>query len=386
MKRRGGGSIFRRGGSLWVKYYRDGQPIRESVAKTLSKLPGDVSEKDATSLLNRRLGDIARGTPVAVRAERVTVNELLDDLIREYTVNGRRSIERVQDAVDHLRAFFGPVLRAQTLTTATIREYIAHRQAATKTVDGTIVRGAANATINRELAALKRAFSLAVQERKILSRPHIPMLAENNVRQGFFEREQFEAVQRHLPEEIRPAATFAYITGWRRSEIIGLTWRQVDFAAGMVRLEPGTTKNRDGRTFPFTPQLRALLEVQRSATATAGAKLGRIIPYVFHRDGLPIKSFRRSWLSACKAAGVPGRIFHDFRRTAVRNLERAGVPRSVAMKMVGHKTEAVYRRYAIACDADLREAAARLANAAEVSQASVRIVTNSVNGRASDSA
>src|SRR5207245_7133071 len=103
--------------------------------------------------------------------------------------------------------------------TATIRDYIALRQAATKAPDGTVRPGAANATINRELAALKRAFSLAVQERKILSRPHIPTLVENNIRQGFFEREQFEAVQRHLPDAIWPAAAFAYITGWRRSEI-----------------------------------------------------------------------------------------------------------------------------------------------------------------------
>jgi integrase len=133
------------------------------------------------------------------------------------------------------------------------------------------------------------------------------------------------------------------------------------FRARLVRLEPGTTKNLAGRMFPFTPELHALLEARRADTATLTAKLGRIIPYVFHRAGLPIKSFRRSWRSACRAAGVPGRIFHDFRRTAVGNLERAGVPRSVAMQMVGHKTEAIYRRYAIVNESDLRAAADRLA-------------------------
>jgi len=137
--------------------------------------------------------------------------------------------------------------------------------------------------------------------------------------------------------------------------------RQLDFGAATVRLEPGTTKNRAGRMFPFTPELRALLEAQRTVTAETRAKTEQIIPHVFHRDGAPIKSFRRAWLSACATAGVPGRIFHDFRRTAVRNLERAGVPRSVAMQMVGHKTEAIYRRYAIVSDADLRAAADKLA-------------------------
>ncbi len=151
-------------------------------------------------------------------------------------------------------------------------------------------------------------------------------------------------MQRHLPLAIRPVAGFAYITGWRSSEILGLTWRQVDFQAGTVRLEPGTTKNRDGRTFPFTPELRALLETQRAATTATSAKTGRIIPHVFHRNGRAIRSFYGAWRSACKTAGVPGRIFHDFRRTVVRNLERAGVARSVAMQMVGHKTEAIYRR------------------------------------------
>jgi integrase len=102
-------------------------------------------------------------------------------------------------------------------------------------------------------------------------------------------------VLRHLPEAIRPVATFAYLTGWRLSEIINLTWRQVDFGAATVRLEPGTTKNGAGRMFPIHPtgELRALLEAQRSATAAIRAKTERIIPNVFHRDGQPIKSFRR---------------------------------------------------------------------------------------------
>src|SRR6266545_3591567 len=88
---------------------------------------------------------------------------------------------------------------------------------------------------------------------------------------------------------------------------------------------------------------------------------GGIIRWRFHRKGKPIKAFRRSWLSACKAAGVPGKIPHDFRRTAVRNLERAGVSRSDAMNMVGHKTEAIYRRYAISDEKSLKEAALKLA-------------------------
>jgi integrase len=115
-------------------------------------------------------------------------------------------------------------------------------------------------------------------------------------------------------------------------------------------------KNGEGRMFPLTPRLRAVLEQQRDRTRALERARGQIIPWLFHRDGVPIKSFRRSWRTACRLAGLPGKIPHDFRRTAVRNLERAGVPRSAAMRMVGHKTESVYRRYAIVDQAMLREA------------------------------
>jgi integrase len=199
-------------------------------------------------------------------------------------------------------------------------DYIAARQE----------EGAANATVNRELAALKRAYTLAMESERLYRRPPIKMLAERNVRQGFFERDAFEAVRRRLPEPLRPVVTFAYITGWRiPSEVLSLEWSRVDFQAGTVTDE-----------------------AQRTA--------GRIIPWVFHRAGRPIRDFRTTWANACKLAGVPGRIPHDFRRTAVRNLERAGVSRSVAMKMSGHKTESVYHRYAIVSEGDLRDAAKKL--------------------------
>jgi integrase len=136
----------------------------------------------------------------------------------------------------------------------------------------------------------------------------------------------------------------------------------VDWAGGFVRLEPGTTKNREGRAFPMTPALCAILERRLEFTRRCERTQARIIPWVFHRKGEPVKSMNRSWRTACEGAGVPGRLMHDLRRTAVRNLERAGVSRSVAMKMTGHKTESVYRRYAIVSEVDLKEAGAKLAS------------------------
>ena len=130
-----------------------------------------------------------------------------------------------------------------------------------------------------------------------------------------------------------------------------------------MRLDPGTTKNREGRSFPFTAALESLLKDQLAEHERLKKK-GTLTRFVFHRDGARIKNFRRAWLSACTAAGVPGRILHDFRRTAVRNLERASVPRSAAMAMVGHKTEAIYRRYAIVDAGALRDAASKIDHAA----------------------
>ena len=140
--------------------------------------------------------------------------------------------------------------------------------------------------------------------------------------------------------------------------------RQVDFAAGTVRLDPGTTKNGEGRVFPMTAELWALLDAQRAYTQAVQQEQGAIIPHVFHRKGKPIKSFRKVWASACKAAGCVGRIRHDFRRTAVRNLVHAGIPERVAMSMTGHKTRSVFERYNIVSPSDLIEAARKLDRAA----------------------
>jgi len=146
--------------------------------------------------------------------------------------------------------------------------------------------------------------------------------------------------------------------------VIGVKWAQVDFRAGTVRLEPGTTKNDEGRTFPFTAELRQILEEQWAEHERLKEK-GIICPYVFNRKGRKIGEFKRSWKTACTAAGLPGRIPHDFRRSAVRNLVRAGVPETVSMRLTGHKTRSVFDRYNITSDADLITAAQKLDEFAE---------------------
>jgi integrase len=155
---------------------------------------------------------------------------------------------------------------------------------------------------------------------------------------------------------LKPPLTFAYLIGWRKSEVFALTWNQVDLDEGTARLEVGTTKNKKGRLV-YLPE--AMKEVIESQWQEHLAKYpGR--PLVFHRNGQPIKDFRGSWQRACREAGLTGKIPHDFRRTAIRNMVRAGIPERVAMEIAGHKTRAVFDRYIIVSPTDLREAATRL--------------------------
>jgi integrase len=276
---------------------------------------------------------------------------ILDGVLADYRTNGRRSVDRVDLSCRHLRRLFGG-RSAVTVTGADIAHY----------ADLRLQGKAAVATVNRELAALRRAYRLAIRQGLLVTMPSITTLREDNVRTGFFEADQFETVCRKLRDVEADIVRFCYHTGWRtKSEVFPLTWAQVDWPGGLVRLEPGTTKNREGRAFPIIPALRAILERRMDYTRRCERAQGRIIPWVFHRKGQRVKGMTKSWRTACKNAGVPGRLLHDLRRTAVRNLERAGVARSVAMKMTGHKTESVYRRYAIVSEGDLREAGAKLA-------------------------
>jgi integrase len=276
---------------------------------------------------------------------------LIGRVANEYTTPSSCSCIDVFDTTA-LREFFGPSY-ARDLTLDRLDAYVAAR----------LNDGVAPVSIRNDLAVMRRAFRLAQRAGKALC-PPFPSLQVHNTRSGFFEREDFEAVRSHLPEQIQGVMTFAYCTGWRvRSEILPLQWKQIDWTAGTVRLEPDTTKNDEGRMFPFAvlPELSDVLKRQWEYTKALQREKGQLIGSVFHRDGRPIKDYRGAWDKACESAKVVGRIPHDFRRTAVRNLERAGVPRSVAMKLTGHKTESVYRRYAIVSEADLSDGLRSLA-------------------------
>jgi integrase len=339
----GDGSLTLKGAVYMARLYLP------SLRKYKKRSTGTADPRKAERFLAKWKAEIQGGT-WAPDVDKTSFEALATMLADDYHANHWRSWDRVEDAVAHLRATFG-LYRARAITTDRVLAYRVLRQG----------EGAANATVNRELAALKRMFRLGQIAGKVLHAPHIPMLEERNTRTGFFEEPDFRRWLVHLPADLQPLAEVAYLTGWRvHDELLTRQWLHVDFEHGWLRLEPGETKNGEGRMFPLTADLRAVLERQRERTRAVERETGQIVPWLFHRQGKPVKSFRRAWRTACRLAGLPGKIPHDFRRTAVRNLERAGVPRSAAMKMVGHRTEAIYRRYAIAEEGVLREAGAKL--------------------------
>jgi integrase len=330
----------------WVSYSVNGKRHRENAHS--------VNRVDAVRLLKRRISDVAQGKPVGSQIERTILDDLIAMVDADYRANGRRTVTRLKYAAKHLRDFFGGDSKAREITSDRITAYIAHR----------LEEGASKSTTNYEQALLRRGFRLAAKAGKVAARPEMSILHVDNARQGFFEREQLEAVLRHLPDHLSPIAQIAYLTGWRRGELLSRQWRHVDLKQGWLRLEVGETKNGKGRAFPINalPELRTAIEAQRARVSDVERATGAIIPWLFiNPDGSPMVDFRKAWRKACRAAGVPGRLFHDFRRTAVRNLERAGVPRSTAMKLTGHLTESIYNRYAIVDSSMLEEGVAKLA-------------------------
>jgi len=192
-------------------------------------------------------------------------------------------------------------------------------------------------------------------DRQLLpSIPKIRRLPENNTRQGFFERPDLEAVVAALPDYLRDFTRFAYLTGWRKGEIISLRWTDVDRNAGVIRLRPEAAKTGRGRMVVLEGDLAELIDRRWEARLFAKGSNPGVAVFVFHRDGRPVGDFGKAWATTCRAAGVPDKLFHDLRRTAARNMVRAGVPERVAMAITGHITRSMFDRYNIVSEDDLR--------------------------------
>jgi len=273
----------------------------------------------------------------------LTFDAMATAYLQDYQLQRYRSLTTARARVEHLRSVFGQ-RRAETISADAVREYQLVRRKA----------GAEAATINRETSALSRMFQLAVRRGLIERGPLFPKrLEENPPRDGFFEHDEYVKVRAQLPRSFQDVLDFAYYSGWRRNEILELTWDEVDLKGGVIRLTPRRSKTRTGRVLPISPPLQAVLARRRRLRQPQD-------PRVFRRDGVPVRAWRTALRDACQKANVPHRLLHDCRRTAARNLIRAGVPERIAMLLTGHKTRAVFDRYNIVNEKELLTAGERL--------------------------
>lgn len=319
---------YKRKGSRfwWISPVINGVQAHQSSSET------DYSK--ALAKLNELEGKASTGALFSWKTDRGSFGELLDDVITDYKVKKRRSLYDVQLRIKkHVRPALGD-MKISHVSSAVINEFILSRQSANPSA----------ATINRDLAIIKRAFKLGMLSGKASRVPKIEMLPEDNERDAFFSPAQFQAVLAHCHPLAQSILSFAYITGWRFKSILKLEWRQVD--DNFVWLGARDTKNRKAVRWPLKAGLREILEERRQLTTALERKLGRIIPLVFHRNGQPVRSLRTSWQKARIAAGVPGHRIHDFRGTATVNLLEAGVDIPKIMGMVGYKTVQMVERYA----------------------------------------
>jgi integrase len=338
-RNRGNGRIFQRGNRYWIAYYapREGRSVEH-------REPGGRTEKEARRKLKDRLEEIVARKRLGLRfqgprQERLTVEELLQHVEQDYVIHGRKSLPQLRSHLRHIRAFFA-MDRVPAVTAERLREYIASRQQ----------DGAEPATINRELEGLRRAFSLATENQTLATMPVFPNLREDNARQGFFERADFDAVLSHLRDaDLKDFCEWFYRTGMRPGEIRSLTWEALDRETWTLRLHAKDAKTRRGRMIALAGEVRAIIE--RSLKAR---RLDCLL--IFHRNGKPVGDFRKVWARACRLAGVDGKLVYDLRRTAVRNMVRAGVDPAVAMKISGHRTRNVFDRYNIISEDDIRQA------------------------------
>jgi integrase len=343
---RGQGRLFRRkhSASWWIAYYHQGEEIRESARTT--------NERKAQAFLRERLR--AAGTPafVSPQAQRLRFEDLCQLLRADYVRKGNRS--RLEYKLTHLAEVFAGDL-ALTITTARIDRY----------ADARVASGAAAATVNRELAALRRAFRIAVRKQLLPTMPVVTLLPEDNVREGFIDPPEFARLLGKLRELDAPAvadaAEFAYLTCFRRSNALGAVWpwfkleldRSGTVVGGSVRLPGAVTKNKKPLALPLTGALLAL--VARRWTQRVPE-----CPFVFHRAGRPLGRFAAPWNAACHAVGLPRMLFHDLRRSGARNYRRAHVGEKVIQRIGGWKTTSMFERYNVLDERDLADAGERL--------------------------
>jgi integrase len=342
--------------TAWNRDHNSIPDILERLAalESMHSLGGDHAVTARREILHLFPSSKALRNAPAMRADEsaaTKVTDLLQLVEDDYRDQRKRNQKKMLSALVRPRAYFKGMLAADC-TAATLLRY---RDDRAKEVSAHTGRPLAHATINRELVFLHSGFKLGVPRGLVKAVPEVELYSEKgNARQGFFEHDEFLAVLKYLSPALQPVVKTLYVTGWRRSEVLGLTRHNLDLKANRLRLEVGTTKNLAGREFVLTAELRAVLVGQLERIAAIEARTGWTIEALWvYDDGARVRDFKNVWTQAVKRAWEAGelrtqkKLVHDFRRTVVRNLARANVPQEWAMRVTGHKTAEVYRRYSI---------------------------------------
>jgi len=353
---RGRGSIYRRRGSRfwWMQYWGLGggrrTRRRESTGKEKFNAARDVLTQKLITISGERLSSGAE----------LTITNLYEALAIDYKMNERKSARTLKSRWEtHLKDFFGAMTAAE-VTVRQIAGYIELRVAA----------GAATASVNRELAALKRMFRLALQSERLMRVPYIPRLKERNVRKGFVKDAEYEALARETAAVglwLRAMFEVGYTYGWRKSELLSRRMHHADLLERTLRLDPGETKNGEARLVEMTSKVFELLKECSAGKAADDFLFTRALDRRGHRvkTGGRIVDFRQDWEMVCKAAGVPELRFHDLRRSAVTNMVRDGVSEKLAMEVSGHQTRSIFDRYHILDRTQMRVATRKMEHGAQ---------------------
>lgn len=351
---KGEGSLLKiKGCRFWyAQYVHNGRQVRVSTRTEM--------KQKALGVLRRLMGDRDRGLASLPEAQKLRYADLRRGLLANYEEKGNRSLTTTADGEEmigglkQLDDFFrfgldNPGPPVSTITTDTSREFAKKRQ----------TEGVGTAWINRSLACLRRMLKIAHEDGKIQVVPKIRMLKEPPPRRGFLELEKFEELVGLLPTHLRPLITFLYYCGVRLGEALQIEWSQVDLDTRLVQLEEEQTKTEEPRIVPLHSVLVMMLRAIEPKT-------GKVFSDV---------NLRMEWQKACAACGLGtrtlvqaengdgypwyryrGLLIHDLRRSAVRNLRKAGVNESVIMKISGHRTAEVFRRYNIVSTDDVSTA------------------------------
>jgi len=337
------GHLYKQKGSKnwFMQYFRDGKRYRESTRTDNKPL--------ASKRLKKRDGEIAEGKFPGLKAIQTKIDDLVELYIDDFESNNRKSIREAYHFRDLILENFGGK-KASHITSKDIKDYRKKRRE-----EGEKGRGIQDSTVNRELGALRRMYNLGMrQDPPLVSRvPNIQFIKENNIRTGFFEHDEYLSLRGASPDHLKVIITIAYYTGMRAGEILNLQWDHMDWEQDMICLDPGSTKNNEGRMIPIPMELKEVLERWWKQTKDKYPSCN----WICHYKGEKYTYYKRAWKTACKLVGLEGKLLHDFRRSAIRNFVRAGVPQAVAKDISGHLTDSIFNRYNIVSVQDKREAA-----------------------------